>query len=66
MNLAYLYMLKGWESYSDGTTLGGENLAAHYERVRARPAIAHTRALDDLDERLQRYHRELRGGVPID
>jgi len=62
----YLYMLKGWESYSDGATLGGEQLAAHYERVGARPAIVRTRALDDLDERLPRYHPELRAGVPID
>ena len=62
----YLYMLKGWESYSDGYTLGGEHLAAHYERVGARPAIARTRELDDLDERLLRYHPELRAGVPVD
>ena len=62
----YLYMLKGWESYSDGYTLGGEQLAAHYERVGARPAIARTRELDDLDERLLRYHPELRAGVPVD
>ncbi len=61
----YLYMLKGWESYSDGVTLGGEVLAAHYERVGARPAIARTRELDDLDERLQRFHPELRAGKPI-
>jgi glutathione S-transferase len=61
----YLYMLKGWESYSDGVTLGGEALAAHYERVGARPAIARTRELDDLDERLQRYHPELRAGKPF-
>jgi len=62
----YLYMLKGWESYSDGTTLGGERLDAHYERVGARPAIARARELDGLDERLLRYHPELRAGVPID
>ena len=62
----YLYMLKGWENYSEDTTLGGENLAAHYERVGARPAIARTRELDDLDERLLRYHPELRAGKPID
>ena len=48
----YLYMLKGWESYTDGYVLGGEALAAHYERVGARPAIARARELDDLDERL--------------
>ena len=62
----YLYMLKGWESYSDGYTLGGDQLAAHYERVGARPAIARTRELDDLDERLLRYHPELRAGKPVD
>ena len=62
----YLYMLKGWESYSDGYTLGGEQLAAHYERVGARPAIARARELDGLDERLLRYHPELRAGQPID
>ena len=62
----YLYMLKGWESYSDGSTLGGDELAAHYERVGARPAIARTRELDDLDKRLLRYHPELRAGMPVD
>ncbi len=61
----YLYMLKGWENYSADTTLGGDNLAAHYERVGARPAIARTRELEDLDERLLRYHPELRAGKPI-
>lgn len=61
----YLYMLKGWESYTDGYTLGGEALAAHYARVGARPAIARTRELDDLDARLIRYHPELRAGKPI-
>ncbi len=61
----YLYMLKGWESYADGHTLGGDALRAHYERVGARPAIARTRTLDDLDERLQRRHPELRAGSPI-
>ena len=61
----YLYMLKGWESYSDGTTLGGAAIAGHYERVGARPAIVRTRELEDLDERLQRFHPELRAGEPI-
>jgi glutathione S-transferase len=61
----YLYMLKGWENYSDGYVLGGGALAAHYERVGARPAIARTRELDDLDERLIRYHPEQRGGTSI-
>ena len=41
-------------------------LAAHYERVGARPAIARDRELDDLDERLLRHHPELRAGKPID
>ena len=61
----YLYMLKGWENYSDGRRLGGEALDAHYARVGARPAIARARELDDLDERLIRYHPEFRGGKPI-
>jgi glutathione S-transferase len=60
----YLYMLKGWESYGDDV-LGGPVLAAHYARVGARPAVARARELDDLDERLQRHHPELRGGKPI-
>jgi glutathione S-transferase len=61
----YLYMLKGWDSYSTAYTLGGEHVAAHYARVGARPAIARTRELDDLDERLQRHHPELRAGKPV-
>jgi glutathione S-transferase len=62
----YLYMLTGWQSYNaDGTLLGGENVQAHFARVGARSAIARTRELDDLDERLQRHHPELRGGKPI-
>ena len=61
----YLYMLKGWENYTEGYVLGGEALAAHYARVGARPAIARTRALDDLDERLLRHHPELRAGEQI-
>ena len=61
----YLYMLKGWESYAEGYVLGGGALAAHYAHVGARPAIARTRELDDLDERLLRYHPELRAGRPI-
>ncbi len=60
----YLYMLKGWEAYGS-EHLGGPALDAHYARVGARPAIARTRELDDLDERLMRYHPELRGGEPI-
>ena len=61
----YLYMLKGWEAYSDDYVLGGAALASHYERVGARTAIVRTRELDDLDDRLIRYHPELRGGKPI-
>ena len=61
----YLYMLKGWENYTEGYVLGGEALAAHYARVGARPAIARARTLDDLDERLLRHHPELRAGKPI-
>lgn len=60
----YLYMLKGWESYGS-PPLGGEAVQAHYERVGARPAIARTRELDDLDEHFQRHHPELRGGKPL-
>lgn len=61
----YLYMLKGWEHYTEGYVLGGEMLTAHYARVGARPAITRTRELDGLDERLMRYHPELRAGKPI-
>ncbi|MFN0155704.1 MAG: glutathione S-transferase family protein [Gaiella sp.] len=62
----YLYMLTGWQGYSaDGTQLGGPHVQGHFARVGARPAIARTRELDDLDERLQRLHPELRGGKPI-
>jgi glutathione S-transferase len=60
----YLYMLKGWENYGEAR-LGAAELDAHYARVGARPAIARTRALDDLDDRLLRYHPELRAGTPI-
>jgi glutathione S-transferase len=62
----YLYMLAGWQSYVEGGyVLGGDAVAAHYRRVGARPAIARARELDDLDERLERYHPELRAGKPI-
>ena len=59
-------MLKGWENYSTATRSAATQLAAHYERVGARPAIARARELDDLDERLLRYHPELRAGKPVD
>jgi glutathione S-transferase len=62
----YLYMLVGWQSYVEGGyLLGGDAVQEHYRRVGARPAIARTRELDDLDENLQRFHPELRGGKPI-
>jgi len=61
----YLYMLKGWESYARPIRLGGERLDAHYRRVGDRPAIRRTRALDGLDERLQRHLPELRDGMPL-
>jgi glutathione S-transferase len=62
----YLYMLVGWESYvRGGYRLGGERVRAHYERVGGRPAVVRSRALDDLDERLLRYHPELRAGQPV-
>jgi glutathione S-transferase len=61
----YLYMLVGWQSYSEDYVLGGDAVAAHYGRVGARPAIARARELEDLDERLQRYHPELRAGKPL-
>ena len=59
----YLYMLKGWENYSEGNVLGGRALSAHFERVGARPAIVRTREFDDLDERLIRFNPGMRGGM---
>jgi glutathione S-transferase len=61
----YLYMIVGWRSYAPDVELGGPAVEAHYRRVGERPAIARTRELDDLDERLLRHHPELRAGVPI-
>jgi glutathione S-transferase len=62
----YLYMLVGWQSYvAGGYVLGRDAVQEHYRRVGTRPAIARTRELDDLDERLQRFHPELRGGKPV-
>ena len=62
----YLYMLTGWQSYVEGGyVLGGDAVQQHYARVGARPAIVRARELDDLDESLQRYHPELRGGKPV-
>ena len=62
----YAYMLVGWASYYDDITLGGPALADHYARVGALPCVVRARELDDLDERLMRYHPELRGGKPLD
>jgi glutathione S-transferase len=62
----YLYMLKGWEGYNpDETKLGGRATDAHFARVGARSAVAATRELDDLDERLQRHRPDFRGGQPL-
>jgi glutathione S-transferase len=62
----YLYMLVGWQNYVEGGyVLGGDAVQSHFARAGSRPAIVRTRELDDLDERLQRYHPELRGGKPI-
>ncbi len=60
----YAYMLVGWANY-DEVTVGGPAVAAHYDRVGALPGVARARELDDLDERLIRYHPELRGGQPL-
>ena len=62
----YLYMLVGWQHYKPGLQIGGDAVQEHYARVGEREAIVRTRALDDLDERLLRYHPELRGGRPVD
>ncbi len=62
----YLYMLVGWQSFVEGGyVLGAAAVAAHSARVGARPAIKRARELDDLDERFQRHHPELRAGRPI-
>jgi glutathione S-transferase len=61
----YLYMLVGWQHYVVDYRIGGDAVQAHFARVGAREAVARTRALDDLDERLQRHHPELRAGRPM-
>jgi glutathione S-transferase len=61
----YLYMLVGWQAYVPDLRIGGAAIQSHYDRVGARPAIARTRELDDLDERLLRHHPGLRGGKPV-
>jgi glutathione S-transferase len=62
----YLYMLVGWQSYiPGGYQLGGERVREHYRRVGERPSVVRARELDDLDERLIRYHPQLRAGQPI-
>ncbi len=62
----YLYMLTGWGSYYEDVEFGGPALAAHYARVGALAGVTRARELDDLDERLMRYHPELRGGMALD
>ncbi len=62
----YLYMLTGWGSYYEDVEFGGPALAAHYARTGALAGVIRARELDDLDERLMRYHPELRGGEPLD
>jgi len=62
----YLSMLVGWQHYKPGLVVGGAAVQAHYARVGARPAIARARELDDLDERLIRFHPDLRGGKRVD
>ncbi len=62
----YLYMLTGWGSYYEDVGFGGPALAAHYARTGALAGVIRARELDDLDERLMRYHPELRGGEPLD
>ena len=61
----YVYMLVGWGSYYEDLPLGGPAVADHYARVGALPGVVRARELDDLDERLMRYHPELRGGQPL-
>ena len=61
----YVYMIAGWGSYYEDLQIGGDAVADHYARVGALPGVARARELDDLDERLKRYHPELRGGQPL-
>jgi glutathione S-transferase len=61
----YLYMLVGWRSFYGDHLMRGDTVAAHFERIGARPAIVRTRELDDLRPDLQRYHPDLRAGKPI-
>jgi glutathione S-transferase len=63
---AYLYMLIGWQHYiPGGYQLGGARVQEYYRHVGERPSVVRARELDDLDERLIRYHPELRAGRPI-
>jgi glutathione S-transferase len=62
----YAYMLVGWANYYDDITLGGPAVASHYARVGALPGVVRARELDDLDDRLIRFHPDLRGGKPLD
>jgi len=61
----YLYMLIGWRSFYGPHLLRSGPIEAYFRRVGAPPAIVRARALDDLDEELQRHHPELRAGKPI-
>lgn len=61
----YLYMLTGWGNYYD-IVLGGPALAGHYARTGALPGVVRARERDDLDERLLRYHPEMRAGIALD
>jgi hypothetical protein len=61
----YVYMIAGWGSYYEDLPIGGDAVADHYARVGALPGVVRARELDDLDERLKRYHPELRGGQPL-
>jgi hypothetical protein len=58
-------MLVGWQHYVEDFRIGGDAVQEHFARVGAREAVARTRALDDLDGRLLRFHPELRGGRPV-
>jgi glutathione S-transferase len=49
---AYVYMLVGWQHFTEGLGLGGDALQAHFARVGARPAVARARELDHLDGKL--------------
>lgn len=62
----YAYMLVGRANHYDDITPGGPAVASRYERVGALPGVMRARELDDLDERLIRFHPGMRGGKPLD